>query len=108
MIFFSNATTKRLEGYARARGWDLAIVRTPDNSTGAYHATGEDGRPWSHWRGLGWSTHDARARIDEMLALRADEHRQDEKPRCGACGDKLAPDEGPGPCAWCLRCFATT
>ena len=71
MICYSNTTTARLEGYARARGLTLGIAITPDNTGGRYHVVNEDAQPLTHWWGLGWTVAEAQDRIDEVVALRA-------------------------------------
>ena len=60
MTHYSNSTTARLEGYARARGLTVGICVTPDNSGGRYHVVNKDGQPLHNWIGLGWTVAEAR------------------------------------------------
>ncbi len=64
MTFYETWTSRRLEGYARARGFDYGIAYTPGNSTGAYHVISIDGQPLSRWQALGWSRDEAESTID--------------------------------------------
>ncbi len=73
MIFFSNTTTARLEGYARARGRDLGIIQMPQNNGGRYHVASEDGNARSHWYPLGWTVREAREALDQMTARVAED-----------------------------------
>ena len=68
MIFFETTTTKRLEGYARARGLDWRIAYTPNNAGGRYHLIERDGSPLTRWRGLGWSRRDVEDHIQQESA----------------------------------------
>lgn len=77
---YSNTTTKRLEGYARARGIHWAIVIDEANSQGRFFAVGDprSGKAWSGWIALGWTAQDVRDRIDrqpEFDAVDADMDR---------------------------------
>lgn len=71
MIFYSNTTTARLEGYARARGYDVGIVISPNNSGGRYFIVAEDGRPLVHWISLGWTKRAAEAFLDNRDVIDA-------------------------------------
>jgi len=64
VVFYSNSTTKRLEGYARARGKNLGIVISPDNSGGRYFVVSVDNEAQSTWYGLGRIVMEAQERID--------------------------------------------
>lgn len=65
MRSYSNSTTMRLEGYARARGMNLAICISPDNSAGRYFVYNEDGKPLKYWFSLGWTVEEAKESISE-------------------------------------------
>jgi hypothetical protein len=65
MVSYSNTTTRRLEGYARARGIKgLAIVISPDNTCGRYFVVNVNGEPLRYWRSLGWTVRDAQEAIE--------------------------------------------
>ena len=68
MILKSNSTTRRLEGYARARGLDLGIARVDENSAGLFFVVTKDGQPLVHWISLGWGREEATERIERMAA----------------------------------------
>ena len=71
MRFYSNSTTARLEGYARARGFHLGIVISPDNAAGRYFVVSEDHEPYTRWLSLGWTREGAQEAIEDMAYRRA-------------------------------------
>ena len=64
MIFYDTYTSRRLEGYARARGLHYGIAFTPGNNGGRYHVIAMDGEPCSSWHGLGWTRAESEDTID--------------------------------------------
>ena len=63
MTFYTNSTTERLEGFARARGLDYGIVVSPNNSSGRLFIVRDGNEVLHRWRSLGWSTAEARETI---------------------------------------------
>lgn len=68
MLTVSNTTTRRLEGYARNRGLDLGILKSPQNSAGVYFIATDDGRVLSRWVSLGWTVAEAEEAIERRAA----------------------------------------
>lgn len=68
MIFYSNATTKRLEGYARHwLGRNFGIVTAPLAFGGRQLSiVSEDHEPWTSWYSLGYTIDEAYAALDAM------------------------------------------
>lgn len=64
MVIFTNTTTARLEGYARARGLDLGVIKVPDNSRGVFFVSRLGSKVLTSWITLGWTAADARHTID--------------------------------------------
>lgn len=75
MVTYSNSTTARLEGFARARGRDLGILISPDNSAGRYFVTYDrDTAELCHpWWALGWTVTEAQ---NELARIAAGEEKQ--------------------------------
>ena len=63
MLHYTNYTTERLEGYARARGIDIGIVISPNNVSGRYFITYDSGEVLHRWRSLGWTV----AEVKEII-----------------------------------------
>ena len=68
MLCYSNSTTKRLEGFAKARGLSLGILKSPGNSAGLFFVVNEDGRPLNRWISLGWTVAEAKEGIERLAA----------------------------------------
>jgi hypothetical protein len=65
----SNSVTKRLEGFARARGYECGVVVSEGNASGRFFVVNENGKPLVHWRRLGWTADEARESLAERIAL---------------------------------------
>jgi len=69
MTYYSNSTTARLEGFARARGLeDFAVVKSEGNSAGLFFCVRREGKLLSRWVSLGWSRADAEQAIERLAA----------------------------------------
>lgn len=82
--FFSNTTTVRLEGFARARGLDLGIVVSEGNSAGRFFVTRNGNDVLTHWTSLGWTRDDAERDILERVEC--ERYYAQNPALCGACG----------------------
>lgn len=71
MLTYSNSTTKRLEAFARARGIDCGILKSPGNSAGVFFVARLGDRVLSRWISLGWTVAEAKEAI-ECLATRGE------------------------------------
>lgn len=63
MKSYSNTTTERLEGFARARGLDYGILISPDNAAGRYFLVWEGDKVANWWVPLGWTVAEAKESI---------------------------------------------
>jgi len=68
MTATSDTVTARLEGYARARGLQIGVVRSRDNSAGLFFVTTRNNEILRTWISLGWNRADAEAGIDRLAA----------------------------------------
>ena len=72
MAVYSSAKTRRLEGFAHARGLDdFGVLADRTNACGVYFCSRLDGRVLARWISLGWSYREAQEAI-EALADRGD------------------------------------
>ncbi|MEK7765231.1 MAG: hypothetical protein AAB368_03235 [bacterium] len=65
---YSNSTTDRLEGFARARGRNVGVMISEGNAQGRYFVVNEDHEPRSPWYALGWTVAEAKGTITGMCA----------------------------------------
>lgn len=67
MVCYSNSTTRRLEGFGRARGLEgFGVLKSPDNSAGVYFCVRLHGRVLTRWISLGWTRQAAEEAIDRL------------------------------------------
>ena len=71
MTAHSNTSTRKLEGFARARGLDYGIMVDHENADGVFFCVNIDGDPLIHWRSLGWTRAEA-----EVALIRLSESRK--------------------------------
>lgn len=65
MRCFSNSTTARLEAFARARGLDYGVLKSPDNARGVFFLTRIRRTVLNRWIPLGYTALEARENIRE-------------------------------------------
>lgn len=72
-VHYTNSTTKRLEGFARARGLEgFGVLASRDNSAGVFFVAQLDGRVLSRWISLGWTRSEAEGAIERLAARGAE------------------------------------
>ena len=71
MFAVTNSTTAQLEAFARHRGLDIKIVKSPGNSGGVFFVTSKNDKLLSRWISLGWTREEAEERIRQAVAQAA-------------------------------------
>lgn len=66
MRVITNTTTERLEGYARARGLNIGVIKCLDNASGVFFISSRDGVVRSRWTSLGWTVDEAETSIRRL------------------------------------------
>lgn len=67
MVFYTNSTTKKLEGFARRRGVDYGIVISPNNKNGRYFVVTVNKKQLNVWSSLGWTFKEAKLTIVDNI-----------------------------------------
>lgn len=67
MTCYSNTTTKKLEGFAKARGLEgFGVLKSNGNSAGLFFCVRRESVTLSRWISLGWTVAEAKEVIKRM------------------------------------------